>query len=138
MKFFDSSLFGAVIDSVTSPDGTIVQLQEPVRITGFSPDGCGKILTEPVKSEQVETKPYASHYKQGGVQTADVIEKVIGYLDEADDVDGIDAERAGHMLKYFGRAGHKDDLDFDCYKCADWLHRLLTGKFLNEVGVRYE
>ena len=36
-------------------------------------------------------------------------------------------------LKYFDRAGYKDDTDKDIYKTADWLHRLITGKFLNEV-----
>lgn len=41
----------------------------------------------------------------------------------------IDCRYASH----YRRGGMKDDYDLDIYKCADWLHRLITGQFLNEV-----
>jgi hypothetical protein len=77
--------------------------------------------------------PYASHYRQGGVQTADKIEAVAKLLGESGMVGGDQIADVAHGLKYFARAGLKDDYGKDIYKCADWLHRLITGQFLNEV-----
>lgn len=76
---------------------------------------------------------YASHYKQGGMQTADKIEKVCNVLRTSDYISGAKIADVAHALKYFDRIGLKDDADKDIYKTADWLHRLITGKFLNEV-----
>lgn len=76
---------------------------------------------------------YASHYKQGGMQTADKIEKVCNVLRTSDYISGAKIADVAHALKYFDRTGLKDDADKDIYKTADWLHRLITGKFLNEV-----
>lgn len=79
---------------------------------------------------------YASHYKQGGMQTADKIEKVCNVLRTSDYISGAKIADVAHALKYFDRTGLKDDADKDIYKTADWLHRLITGKFLNEVDGR--
>lgn len=79
---------------------------------------------------------YASHYKQGGIETADKIEAVAKLLGESGMVSGDQIADVAHHLKYFARAGLKDDYDKDIYKCADWLHRLITGQFLNEVSGR--
>lgn len=76
---------------------------------------------------------YASHYKQGGMQTADKIECVCNVLRTSDYISGAKIADVAHALKYFDRTGLKDDADKDIYKTADWLHRLITGKFLNEV-----
>lgn len=76
---------------------------------------------------------YASHYKQGGMQTAEKIEYVCNVLRTSDYISGAKIADVAHALKYFDRTGLKDDADEDLYKCADWLHRLITGKFLNEV-----
>lgn len=76
---------------------------------------------------------YASHYKQGGMQTAEKIEYVCNVLRTSDYISGVKIADVAHALKYFDRIGLKDDADKDIYKTADWLHRLITGKFLNEV-----
>lgn len=76
---------------------------------------------------------YASHYKQGGMQTADKIEYVCNVLRTSDYISGAKIADVAHAFKYFDRTGLKDDADKDIYKTADWLHRLITGKFLNEV-----
>ena len=76
---------------------------------------------------------YASHYRHGGMQTADKIEAVAKLLGKSGMVGGDQIADVAHALKYFDRAGLKDDYDEDLYKCADWLHRLITGQFLNEV-----
>lgn len=76
---------------------------------------------------------YASHYKQCGIETADKIEAVTDILGNSSMIKGSQISDVAHALKYFARAGFKDDVDLDEYKCADWLHRLITGVFLNEV-----
>lgn len=76
---------------------------------------------------------HASHYKHGSIETADKIEAVTELLGKSDMVGGAYISDVAHALKYFDRAGLKDDYDEDLYKCADWLHRLITGQFLNEV-----
>lgn len=76
---------------------------------------------------------YASHYKHGGMQTAEKIEYVCNVLRTSDYISGAKIADVAHALKYFDRIGLKDDADKDIYKTADWLHRLITGKFLSEV-----
>lgn len=76
---------------------------------------------------------YASHYKQGGMQTAEKSEYFCNVLRTSDYISGAKIADVAHALKYFDRIGLKDDADKDIYKTADWLHRLITGKFLNEV-----
>lgn len=76
---------------------------------------------------------YASHYKHGGMQTAEKIERVCNILKTSGEISGAKIADVAHALKYSDRVGLKDDYDEDLYKCADWLHRLITGKFLNEV-----
>ena len=76
---------------------------------------------------------YASHYKQGGMHTVEKIEYVCNVLRTSDYISGAKIADVAHALKYFDRIGLKDDADKDIYKTADWLHRLITGKFQNEV-----
>lgn len=77
--------------------------------------------------------PYASHYRRGGIETVDKIEAVADLLGKSGMVSGAQIADIAHAFKYFDRAGLKDDYEKDIYKCADWSHRLITGKFLNEV-----
>ena len=76
---------------------------------------------------------YASHYKHGGMQTAEKIERVCNILKTSGEISGAKIADVAHALKYSDRIGLKDDANLDTYKTADWLHRLITGKFLNEV-----
>lgn len=76
---------------------------------------------------------YASHYKQGGMHTAEKIERFCNVLKTSSEISGAKIADVAHALKYFDRTGLKDDADKDIYKTADWLHRLITVKFLNEV-----
>ena len=76
---------------------------------------------------------YASHYKQGWMHTAEKIERVCNVLKTSSEISGAKIADVAHALKYFDRTGLKDDADKDIYKTADWLHRLITVKFLNEV-----
>ena len=76
---------------------------------------------------------YAGHYKQGGMQTAEKIERVCNILKTSGEISGAKIADVAHALKYSDRIGLKDDANLDTYKTADWLHRLITGKFLNEV-----
>lgn len=76
---------------------------------------------------------YASHYKQGGMQTAEKIERVCSVLKTSSEISGAQIADVAHALKYSDRIGLKDDAELDIFKTADWLHRLITGKFLNEV-----
>jgi hypothetical protein len=74
---------------------------------------------------------YASHYKSNSISTREKNSMVAVHLD--DYVPNDVWEDLGNALKYFDRMGLKDDASKDAYKCADYLHRALTGKFLNEV-----
>lgn len=76
---------------------------------------------------------YASHYKQGGMQAAEKIECVCNVLKTSSEISGAKIADVAHALKYSDRIGLKDDAELDIFKTADWLHRLITGKFLNEV-----
>lgn len=76
---------------------------------------------------------YAEYYKKGGMQTADKIENVCDLLGGSRAVEGSDVADLAHALKYFDRIGLKGDASLDTYKCADWFHRLITGKFLHDV-----
>lgn len=67
------------------------------------------------------------------MQTAEKIERVCNILKTSSEISGAKIADVAHALKYSDRIGLKDDADIDIYKTADWLHRLITGKFLNEV-----
>lgn len=66
---------------------------------------------------------YASHYKQGGMQTAEKIERVCNVLKTSSEISGAKIADVAHALKYADRIGLKDAADKDIYKTADWLHR---------------
>lgn len=66
------------------------------------------------------------HYCSGKIETIDKIEAVI---------DGLPAKQAAslaNVLKYFDRAGLKDDTKQDLDKANNYAHRLIYGKWRNE------
>lgn len=66
------------------------------------------------------------HYCSGKIETIDKIEAVI---------DGLPAKKAAslaNVLKYFDRAGLKDDTKQDLDKANNYAHRLVHGKWRNE------
>ena len=89
-----------------------------------------KELNKGFESKEEEKMEYASHYKEGietRIKKAMVAEALQGSdisLDKWDDI--------SNALKYFDRMGLKGDAPQDAYKCADYLHRAITGEFLNK------
>lgn len=64
-----------------------------------------------------------NHYCSGKIETIDKIESVI---------DGLPAKKAAalaNVLKYFDRAGLKDDAEQDLEKANNYAFRLVTGKW---------
>ena len=76
-------------------------------------------------------KEYASHYKSNNISTRRKKSMVSQYLDDVLPNDVWDD--LGNALKYMDRMGLKGSAEDDAYKCADYLHRAITGKFFNEV-----
>ena len=67
-----------------------------------------------------------THYCSGKIETIDKIESVI---------DGLPAKKAAalsNVLKYFDRAGLKDNAEQDLSKANNYAFRLVTGKWRNE------
>lgn len=63
------------------------------------------------------------HYRSGKIETIEKIEAVI---------DGLPAKQASclaNVLKYFDRAGLKDDAVQDLEKASNYAHRLVYGKW---------
>ena len=85
------------------------------------------VNNEPVKKDVVQhdavNKP--THYCSGKIETIDKIESVI---------DGLPAKKAAalsNVLKYFDRAGLKDNAEQDLSKANNYAFRLVTGKWRN-------
>lgn len=73
------------------------------------------------------------HYATGAMETVDKQETVCANLAGA--VEPITVHYLLTALKYFDRMGLKDKADKDAYKCADYLCRAVTGRWLsNETG----
>lgn len=73
------------------------------------------------------------HYAQGALETVEKQELVESELDRA-----LDAMKIHYLLtalKYFDRMGLKGDPEKDAYKCADYLHRAITGEWLDDEEV---
>ena len=131
-----------VIDYVCNPNDTPdydIRLKNSSEIVGCPERDVRAIdehLTEKMSEEYEkmmtisDTKVYASHYKDG-IQTREKKSMVAKHLDDILTNDAWDD--ISNAMKYFDRMGLKDDAEKDAYKCADYLHRAITGKFLNEV-----
>lgn len=86
--------------------------------------------TEEAKHDGNESEEYndvykPSHYCSHGIETTEKIEHVI---------DGLPAKQAAmlfNVLKYFDRAGFKNDAEQDLDKANNYAHRLITGHWRN-------
>ena len=87
-------------------------------------------------SMNTEMKPSnvtPSHYTSDSISTWEKISMVMENL--GDYIHPLDACALFNIFKYFDRMGKKDgeSAEKDAYKCADYIHNLLTGYFLNQV-----
>lgn len=70
------------------------------------------------------------HYATGAMETVDKQELVEEHLERS-----LNAMRIHYLLtalKYFDRMGLKDKAENDAYKCADYLCRAVTGRWLSD------
>ena len=72
------------------------------------------------------------HYANGAMETVDKQETVCANLSGT--VDPITIHYLLTALKYFDRMGLKGPVAEDSYKCADYLCRAVTGRWLSEAG----
>lgn len=74
-------------------------------------------------SDETDMVSHPLHYCFGRIETINKIEAVI---------DGLPAKQAAalsNVLKYFDRAGLKDNAEQDLAKANNYAHRLVTGKW---------
>ena len=69
------------------------------------------------------------HYKLGGFEAIDVIERVIGN----DNLTPNQSFAVGNALKYLLRLGKKDEVASELFKAENYLHRARTGKWIVEA-----
>lgn len=77
-----------------------------------------------IEESDMVDKP--SHYRSGKLETIQKIEHIIN---------GLPAKQAfclANTLKYFDRAGLKDDAEQDLDKAQNYAYRLITGKWRHE------
>lgn len=77
-----------------------------------------------------------NHYQSGKIETIDKIEKVLSCM--AGKISPMQGALIAKALKYVDRMGLKDDPDKEAYKAADYIHRLLTGKWLEKSTTNKE
>ena len=76
------------------------------------------------------------HYAAGAMETVDKQEMVEAFLELR-----LNAMRIHYLLtalKYFDRMGLKDKAETDAYKCADYLCRAVTGRWLSDEAGEVE
>ena len=73
------------------------------------------------------------HYAQGAMETVSKQELVGEELERA--LNPMKIHYLLTALKYFDRMGLKGDPQKDAYKCADYLHRAITGEWLDDEEV---
>lgn len=89
-------------------------------------DAIKKAFGDEENNEEHDAVNKPLHYCSGKIETIDKIEAVI---------DGLPAKKAAslaNVLKYFDRAGLKDDTKQDLDKANNYAHRLVHGKWRNE------
>lgn len=77
-------------------------------------------------SDATEVVDSPSWYTSGEVETINKIERVI------DGLPSVQAYSLGQVLRYFDRAGKKDDTSTDLGKANNYAHRLVYGKWRDE------
>lgn len=85
---------------------------------------CDNNEYEDVAVHNAVNKP--AHYCSGKIETIKKIEIVLS------GIYGESAYDLGNILKYFDRAGLKDDTKQDLDKANNYAHRLIYGKWRNE------
>lgn len=68
----------------------------------------------------MDTKTSPQHYKQGKLETWDIIDDVAQYYD------GVVAYYIGNIIKYIVRAPHKGELLEDLKKARTYLDRVIS------------
>ena len=68
------------------------------------------------------------HYTRGAMETVDKQAAVAKHLG---DLDHMTVHFLLTAIKYVDRMGLKDDAEKDAFKAADYLHRAVTGEWLN-------
>lgn len=86
----------------------------------------GKEMTLEMRDAPAEVVDSPSWYTSGGVETICKIERVV------DGLPAVQAYALGQVLRYFDRAGKKDDTSTDLGKANNYAHRLVYGKWRDE------
>jgi len=111
------------------------------RVVKQEPEELEESLIHPTTGELKPEKP--SHYTTNGIETRVKKDMVYDFLEakiREGKVTASQVDDLGNALKYFDRLGDKsydgmnveESAKKDASKCADYIFRFLTGKFLNE------
>ena len=71
------------------------------------------------------------HYNQSSTSIIEKINEVLDHLEGK--INNKQAAQIYNMLKYWDHCEYKDDQSKDLFKCADSIHNIITGQFINEV-----
>lgn len=120
---FDNNNIGSLLIT-----GTEDELAKVIALVNSmnSNEAIKKALGDEDNDEEHDAVNKPLHYCSGKIETIDKIEAVI---------DGLPAKKAAslaNVLKYFDRAGLKDDTKQDLDKANNYAHRLVHGKWRNE------
>ena len=74
-------------------------------------------------SDATEVVDSPSWYTSGDIETIDKIDAVV------DGLPAVQAYAMGQVLRYFDRAGKKDDTSTDLGKANNYAHRLVYGEW---------
>lgn len=120
---FDDNDMGSLLITGTSDElAKVIALVNSMN----SNDAIKRAFGDEENDEEHDAVNKPLHYCSGKIETIDKIEAVI---------DGLPAKKAAslaNVLKYFDRAGLKDDTKQDLDKANNYAHRLVYGKWRNE------
>ena len=83
------------------------------------------------RKQEVDLTVPPKHYTTGAMETVDKQAAVAKHLG---DLDHMTVHFLLTAIKYVDRMGLKDDAAKDAFKAADYLHRAVTGEWLNGKG----
>lgn len=121
---FDKNDMGSLL--ITGNEDELAKVITFVNNSINSNDAIKKAFGNEENDEEHDAVNKPLHYCSGKIETIDKIEAVI---------DGLPAKKAAslaNVLKYFDRAGLKDDTKQDLDKANNYAHRLVHGKWRNE------
>lgn len=122
VRFDDNDTGSLLITGTTDELAKVIALVNSMN----SNDAIKKAFGDEENDEEHDAVNKPLHYCSGKIETIDKIEAVI---------DGLPAKKAAslaNVLKYFDRAGLKDDTKQDLDKANNYAHRLVHGKWRNE------